>query len=199
MLARSIKNPIATTTTYRFNVKLDKRTILSNQQNNHAEENCIGNQKDQQFKDELYDVCEHELLFRNKAHKHHHRIECFSALNGTLNDSIPNMEFVGIAVTGCAVCSPMTPQGFTAARAGLHTIMNTGNEVIEAGEKVYWKIPEASEYANYANSVRLQGVPHLKRCAMTVKGEPQQGDHCGTLGMALSKAQPGQPMDILLN
>ena len=199
MLARSIKNPIATTTTYRFNVKLDKRTILSNQQTNHAQDNCIGDSKDQQFKDELYDVCEHELLFRNKAHKHHHRIECFSALNGTLDANRTNMEFVGIAVTGCGVCSPMTPQGFTAARAGLHTIINTGKEVIEAGEEVYWIIPEASEYADYANSVRLQGVPHLKRCAMTVKRERKASSCCGKLGMALSKAQPGQPMDILLN
>ena len=198
MYARSIKNPIASTTSYRFNVKMDKRTVLTCKQARNEVER-VGTEKDNQNIDELHNVCEHELLFRLNTNRHNHRIECFSALNGLHQDQFGDLQFVGIAVTGCSINSPMAAQGFTAARAGLHTIINTGNRVIEAGEQIYWGIPNLAEDLNnnYANSTHLQGVPKTKRCAM-ILNDTDNNYHNGHLGMAPSKAAPGQPM-ILLN
>jgi len=202
MYARSIKNPIASTTSYRFNVKIDKRNYLMCRQN-CGKDDVVKGGHDQRDSGELYNVCEHELLFRRKKHNQAHRIECFSALNGLTAADLENLEFVGIAVGSCAPDSPMAPQGFTAARAGLHTIMNNGPETIDAGCKVYWWLPKtvSNDVLDPANYPRLQGVPNSKRCAI-VSREKKEGDEagqCAYLGMALSKAQKGQPLDILLN
>lgn len=201
MYARSIKNPIASTTSYRFNVKMDKRNVLMCKQN-CGETNVVKGGHDQRDIGELHNVCEHELLFRHKKHNQAHRIECFSALNGLTAADLAQLEFVGIAVGSCAPDSPMAPQGFTAARAGLHTIMNNGPDTIDAGCKVYWWLPNNVNDAvlQTSNYPRLQGVPNSKRCAIVSRTEKGKGEgQCVYLGMALSKAQKGQPLDILLN
>ena len=156
--------------------------------------------------DEIWAVCEHELVFRHlhdsrfnrtAAGKYNNgRNHVFSALNG-IDERNCRLSLAGVAVGSCSGLEDrMRAQGFAITREGVATIINTGRARITTGEHVYWKLPELD--ANDDGYPYVRGVPRGKRCAILVgTNAAEEEDRDRLVGYAIGSAEPGQPLDIV--
>ena len=158
---------------------------------------------------EIFNINEHELVFRcvkccgggsdgsgtKYASYNDGRVYVFSALNGFEGEA-EDVALAGIAQgSSSGIEDRMHQQGLAIQREGVNTVINTGKDAIRPGQKVYWTLPPTKGNPDpYAKDVC--GVPKHKRCAILTTTKPAAGD-TQRVGLALSHAQSGRPLDIL--
>lgn len=198
--ANRITAPLANKTQYVVNARFD----VINQRNMRkaaSEGKGCGPQLTGADTQEIFNINEHELVFRcvkctNYASYNDGRVYVFSALNG-FDSAKGQVALAGIAQgSSSGIEDRMHQQGLAIQREGVNTVINTGKDAIRPGQKVYWKLPPPNSADDYAQNVC--GVPKHKRCAILTTTNPDstKGD-LHRVGLALSHAQSGRPLDIL--
>mgnify|MGYP001157244789 CR=1 FL=1 len=203
--ANRITAPLANKTQYVVNARFD----VINQRNMRkaaSEGKGCGPQLTGANTHEIFNINEHELVFRcvkcgggsstKYATYNDGRVYVFSALNG-LDPKKVQVALAGIAQgSSSGIEDRMHQQGLAIQREGVNTVINTGKDAIRPGQKVYWKLPPVNSPDDYAQDVC--GVPKHKRCAILTTTNPDstKGD-LHRVGLALSHAQSGRPLDIL--
>lgn len=176
-----MQSRLANSITYRFNVLYDYNTARQKWKG-AAEKQC-------------WDVMEGELLFNVTDAKSHYkqrpRMACLSNTEGV--DNSKPWKFAGISLGNMSHNDRMMPQGFAAAREGTFSITHTGTGSIEAGQDVYAYIDNNNNEAAH----NIRGVPNDKKLLVTCSAS-NVGPNARHVGKALSTAQRGQRLDILV-
>jgi hypothetical protein len=163
--------------------------------------------------DEIFNINEHELVFRHKPNGRGFttysdgRNYVFSALNG-FGGGEDDIALAGIAQgSSSGIEDRMNAQGLAIQREGVNTVINTGADKIIPGDTVYWELPadENRDARTYAQNIC--GVPKHKRCAelTTLRAYRTRAGvtadavlpSAQRVGLALSAATSGRPLDIL--
>ena len=126
----------------------------------------------------------------------------FSALNG-FGGEAGDIALAGIAQgSSSGIEDRMSAQGLAIQREGVNTVINTGPDKIIPGDVVYWTLPNQEDARGggrtYARDIC--GVPKHKRCAELTTQRTFGDDalpNAQRVGLALSAATSGRPLDIL--
>lgn len=152
--------------------------------------------------DQIYQVRVHDLVFsmpaKNRVNMPGAKTKTFlygtSVLNGLLktNNGIIAPRFLGVAVTSANV----GPQSvFTTQVSGTNTILNTGSNMIHAGDIVVWDLPSV----NAPNIKEGRVLAELKNARLIVPEDKYREMVSKQLvGKAISSAGPGEAFLVLL-
>jgi len=201
--ANRITAPLANKTQYVVNARFD----VMNQRRfrdcaTNGGDDCCGPKLTGGDTSEIFNINEHELVFRLTSAEggccmySDGRNYVFSALNGCCDGE--KIALAGIAQgSSSGIDDRMHLQGLAIQREGVNTIINTSRDKINPGDTLYWKLPSNGDERNdYAQNIA--GVPKQKRCAVITKTAPTTAEpYKRRVGMALSAAAEGQPLDIL--
>lgn len=148
--------------------------------------------------DQIYLVRVHDLVFSVPSNRRVNmpgmRTKMYlhgtAAFNGILKDTKP--RFLGVAVTSASVGHNSM---FTTQVCGTNTIVNTGTNMIHAGDIVVWDLPDVSS----PNLKEGRVLPVLK----TARSIPDANDYRmkvqdQLVGKAISSAGPGEAFLVLL-
>ena len=83
-------------------------------------------------------------------------ISVTSCFNGLDEKGIGNMVFMGVIDKGFASSQPGGDSSVTMRRAGTHTIVNTGVNILTAGSLVYWTRPDVNTRGE--PTVQVRGI-----------------------------------------
>tara|TARA_Y100000592_G_scaffold93330_1_gene156334 strand:+ start:901 stop:1461 length:561 start_codon:yes stop_codon:yes gene_type:complete len=183
-------NRLTQTITYRNNVVFDEKHFKLHMRAEQSKQTHVDAQ--------AWDILQNELLYNLNVGKStstfadRTRMSCLSNTAGAKPNQ--SFKFVGIALNSYAHGNRRAAQGLAAAREGTFTITNTGDERITAGKNVYVHIDTSD---SYQPAKHMSGVPKHKKLLKTTS-TCDASTNCVHIGKALSTAQRGDAMDILL-
>ena len=213
-MSTAVRQPLANKCQYVVNACFDRLSQELQMQMAAGSNTVVGQGMGQGSEDEIFSVKEHELVFRHikgsmtkpdgRSFSRYSdgRNHVFSALNGLGQDA--NIALAGCAQGSCSgIRDRMLPQGFAIPREGVVSIINTAENAISIGERVFWRLPDQRNPTlktlreflteeKYAKGVTILGVPRGKRCAQLM-GADEAKRHHAELEQKYNDATPDKP------